>query len=136
MGSFSTRRSRNSTAVPAVAAATPVNVSPFTGQGWDVPQFTAEGQDVDGAVANPSLNLESIHPNYFEAFQVPILRGRAFIAADREGAPEVAIVSADVAARLWPQEDPIGKRLKMGAWTLVIRGTRLLAWPARPVIAA
>ncbi len=101
-------------AVPAVAAATPVNVSPFTGQGWDVPQFMAEGQDVDGAVGNPSLNLESIHPNYFEAFQVPILRGRAFIAADREGAPEVAIVSADVAARLWPREDPVGKRLKMG----------------------
>lgn len=102
-------------AVPAVAAATPVNVSPFTGQGWDVPRFTAEGQDADQAVANPSLDLESIHPNYFETFQIPILRGRWFTAADREGALEVAIVSADVAARIWPQEDPIGKRLKMGS---------------------
>ena len=101
-------------AVPAIAAATPVNVSPFTGQGWDVPQFTAEGQDLDEAAANPSLDLESIHPNYFEAFEIPILRGRAFTAADRQGAPEVAIVSADVAARIWPQEDPIGKRLRMG----------------------
>jgi putative ABC transport system permease protein len=101
-------------AVPAIAAATPVNVSPFTGQGWDVPQFTAEGQDFDQAAANPSLNLESIHPNYFEALQIPIVRGRAFTAADRDGAPEVAVVSADVAARLWPQEDPIGKQVKMG----------------------
>ena len=101
-------------AVPAIAAATPVNVAPFTGQGWDVPQFTAEGQGHDQTVANPSLNLESIHPNYFDTFQVPILRGRAFAAADTAGAPEVAIVSADVAAQVWPQSDPIGKRLKLG----------------------
>lgn len=101
-------------AVPAIAAATAVNVAPFTGQGWDVPQFTAEGQGYDQTVANPSLNLESIHPNYFETFQVPILHGRAFTAADRAGAPEVAIVSADLAAHVWPQADPIGKRLKLG----------------------
>ena len=87
---------------------------PFTGQGWDVPRFTAEGQDLDRAMANPTLNLESVHPNYFETFQIPVVRGRAFTNADRDGAPEVAIVSADVAARVWPHEDPIGKRLKMG----------------------
>ena len=100
--------------IPGVGAATPVNVLPFTGEGWDVPRFTVEGQDFDRAAANPSLNLESIHPNYFEAFQIPIERGRAFNQADREGAAEVAIVSADVAARAWPAEDPIGKRLKFG----------------------
>ena len=66
------------------------------------------------AAANPSLNLESIHPNYFATFEVALVRGRAFTAADRRGAPEVAIVSEDVAARTWPGEDPIGKRLKLG----------------------
>jgi putative ABC transport system permease protein len=101
-------------AVPAIAAATPVNVSPFTGQGWDLPRFTAEGQDADQLAANPSLNLESIHPNYFETLEVPIVRGRAFTVADREGAMDVAIVSEDVARRIWPGENPIGRRLKMG----------------------
>ena len=101
-------------AAPGIAGATPINVPPFTGQGWDVPSFTAEGQDVDRAVANPSLNLESIHPNYFTTLQVPIVRGRAFTRGDREGAPDVAIVSADVAARVWPREDPVGKRIRMG----------------------
>ena len=101
-------------AVPAISAATPVNVPPFSGQGWDLPRFTAEGQSAEHAAANPSLNLESIHPNYFETLQVPIVRGRAFTAADREGAVDVAIVSEDVAERTWPGEDPIGKRLKMG----------------------
>jgi putative ABC transport system permease protein len=102
-------------AVPAIAAATPVNVTPFSGEGgWDVPRFTAEGQSPERAATNPSLNLESVYPNYFQTFEVAVVRGRAFTAADREGTLDVAIVSEDVAARTWAGEDPIGKRLKMG----------------------
>jgi predicted permease len=101
-------------AVPAISAATPVNVSPFSGRGWDLPRFTAEGQGDEEAASNPSLNIESVHPNYFVTFEVPLARGRTFIAADREGALEVAIVSEDVAARTWPGEHAVGKRLKMG----------------------
>lgn len=101
-------------AVPAISAATPVNRSPFSDRGWDVPRFTAEGQTAEQAAANPWLNLESIHPNYFYTFEVPLVRGRAFTDADREGTLEVAIVSEDVATRTWPGEDPIGKRLRMG----------------------
>lgn len=102
-------------AVPTIAAATPVNTLPFSAEGgWDVPRFAAEGQTLDRAAENPALNLESVHPNYFETFEVPLVRGRSFTQADREGAPAVAIVSEDVAAMTWPREDPIGKRLKMG----------------------
>jgi predicted permease len=101
-------------AVPGISAVTPVNVAPFTDRGWDVPRVTAEGQSNDQAAGNPSLNLESIHPNYFSTIEAPIVRGRPFSAADRQGTVEVAIVSEDVASRLWPGENPIGKRLKMG----------------------
>lgn len=113
-------------AVPAISAATPVNVSPFSGQGWDLPRFTAEGQSDEEAASNPSLNIESVHPNYFETFELALVRGRAFTPADREGALEVAIISEDVAARTWPGDNPIGKRLKMGrpdsgnAWYTVV----------------
>ena len=101
---------------PDVAAVTPISVGPFAGTGgWDLPRFTAEGQDAYRAAANPSLNLESIHPNYFKTFEVALVRGRAFTEADRQGAPEVAIVSEDVAARTWPGDDPIGKRIKFGS---------------------
>jgi predicted permease len=100
---------------PGIAAATPLNVPPFSGLGgWDVPRFTAAGQDAAAAAANPSLNLESIHASYFTTFQIRIQRGRSFTDADRAGAFHVAIVSADVAARTWPGKDPIGMRLKMG----------------------
>ncbi len=101
-------------AVPAISAATPVNVSPFSGRGWDLPRFTAERQSDEEATSNPSLNIESVHPNYFATFEVPLVRGRTFTAADREGALAVAIVSEDVAARTWPGENAVGKRLKMG----------------------
>lgn len=113
-------------ATPIIAAATPINVIPFTGLGWDVPTFTAEGQSEDEAKANPTLNFEEIHPRYFTTFEVGLVRGRAFTDYDREGATRVAIVSEDVAARAWPGQDAIGKRLKMGGpsspdswWTVV-----------------
>jgi putative ABC transport system permease protein len=112
---------------PVIAAATPVNVPPFSGAGgWDVPRFTAERQAADRAAVNPSLNLESVYPNYFETFGIALVRGRAFTREDRQGGVMVAIVSADVAERTWPGEDPIGKRLKMGgpdsddAWRTVV----------------
>ena len=99
----------------SIGSATPVNVPPFSGTGgWDAPRFAAEGQSAERAAQNPSLNLESIYPNYFQTFGVTLVRGRAFADSDREGTVHVAIVSEDVAARAWPGEDPIGKRLKMG----------------------
>ena len=104
-------------AVPGVEGATPINALPFAGAtGWDVPRFTAEGQTAAQVVENPSLNFEAIHPTYFSTLQVPILRGRAFMPSDGKGAPPVAIVSDEVAARAWPQLDPIGKRLKLGGF--------------------
>jgi putative ABC transport system permease protein len=102
-------------AAPGISGATPVNTPPFAGTGgWDAPEFTAEGQSASRAATNPSLNLESIHPGYFETFEVTLVRGRGFTEADRPGTPEVAVVSEDLAAATWPGEDPIGKRLKLG----------------------
>jgi putative ABC transport system permease protein len=58
-----------------------------------------------------SIQARSVSPGYFEAMEIPILRGRAFTARDREDTPRVAIISASMAARYWPGEDPIGQRL-------------------------
>ena len=100
--------------IPGVEAVTPVNVLPFAG-GWSLPRFTAEGQTESQAASNPSLGLESVHHNYFDAMGVRIVTGRAFGPADRTGAEHVAVVSEDVAASTWPGTSAVGKRLKMGA---------------------
>jgi hypothetical protein len=67
-----------------------------------------------------------VHPSYFATLDVPLVRGRAFTPDDLAGAPEVAIVSEDLAARTWPGQNPIGKSLKFGrpdandAWRTVV----------------
>ena len=101
-------------ATPEVSAATPINAVPFSGVGWDAPTLTAEGQDATEVSKNGSVNLEAIQPGYFDTFGVALVRGRPFVDRDSDDAPAVAIVSEDVAARLWPAQDPLGKRLKMG----------------------
>ena len=99
-------------ALPGVQAVTTVIGPPLSGTaGWDY-GFIAEGQtDAQGA-ANPYLNFEAILPNYFKTLRLPLLRGRSFEAADREGSPLVVIVSQGIARRIWPGQDPIGKRLR------------------------
>jgi predicted permease len=99
-------------ALPGVQAVTTVIGPPLSGTaGWDY-GFIAEGQtDAQGA-ANPYLNFEAILPNYFKTLRLPLLRGRSFEAADREGSPLVVIVSQGIARRIWPGQNPIGKRLR------------------------
>jgi putative ABC transport system permease protein len=64
------------------------------------------------AVVLPSI--VSVTPGYFEAMSTPLVRGRYFAESDREDSLRVAIVDERLAARLWPNEDPIGKGLRRG----------------------
>jgi predicted permease len=110
-------------AAPGIERATPVNTAPY-GTGWDAPSFTAEGQTFEDSAGNPSLNFEAVYPNHFSTLGIAMDRGRAFAESDRPGGPQVAILSEDVAARVWPGRDPIGKRLRLPGfddpwWTVV-----------------
>jgi predicted permease len=62
----------------------------------------------------PSVAVTWTHGQYFETFGIPIVRGRGFSAEEEAEARPVAIVSRALAARFWPGEDPIGKRVKWG----------------------
>ena len=56
-------------------------------------------------------DVNRIAPRYFQTLGVRLLRGRDFTPTDKEGAPEVAILNERLAEKLWPGEDPVGKRL-------------------------
>lgn len=58
---------------------------------------------------------ESILPGFFQVMRLPILQGRGFTAADHDGVPPVVIVDDVLAAKLWPGQNPLGKRLHMSA---------------------
>ena len=84
---------------------------------------------VDGYVpkaAGEDLIIASsgyVNPDYFKAMGMPLLKGRYFDDRDVRGAPDVAIVDDKLAERFWPNEDPIGKRMRrgdQGPWRTVI----------------
>src|SRR5215217_3501494 len=63
----------------------------------------------------PGANYRSVSPNYFRAMSVPMVQGRAFTEQDREGATRVMIVNQELADRVFPGENPIGKRIGFGS---------------------
>lgn len=66
---------------------------------------------------NPTLNYQAATPGYFEAMRTRLVRGRFFDERDTTQSPRVALVSESTARRLWPNEEPLGKRLSMPSFT-------------------
>lgn len=77
---------------------------------------TSEGQSSSPATmtAKPLANWEAVTPGYFRAMDIRVLRGRPFTDADDDNARLAVIISQRLAARLWPESDPVGKRLHIG----------------------
>ena len=65
----------------------------------------------ESASRNPILNWEVATPDYFRAMDIRLLQGRLFDERDTLQSPLVVIVGQSLAARLWPGQDPIGRRM-------------------------
>lgn len=77
--------------------------------------------DVVRAGRRKQARLSGIHPDYFSIFNLTTSNGRFFSQIHIENASAVCVIGADVRARFFPDEDPIGKRLKAGTvWLTVI----------------
>ena len=65
-----------------------------------------------------------VSPEFFSTVGVPIVRGRALTMADREGSQPVALVNQELARRFWPNQEPVGKsiRLRAGATPFAVVG--------------
>ena len=95
-----------------IASSLPVadnpNHDPFSieGRSWrpfgaaGIPQFT---------------NTQAVSESYFRATGIPLLKGRLLSDSDREGSQRVAIVNDAMVRGFWPEEDPIGKHILLGA---------------------
>jgi putative ABC transport system permease protein len=62
----------------------------------------------------PSADTYSVSPDYFRVLRIPLKRGRFFSDADREGAPDVALISESCARTLFADRDAIGKHVEFG----------------------
>jgi hypothetical protein len=70
-------------------------------------QFSAEGHMRAPGEENPRASFRVISPGFFAALGVPLIAGRDFNELDVEGKEHVAIISAALAQRIFPNQDPI-----------------------------
>lgn len=72
----------------------------------------------------PMVNGSIVTPEYFHLLGMTLLRGRLFNDLDNETTPEVAVINEAMAKTYWPNEDPLGKRVKLStrasSWTTVV----------------
>ena len=77
---------------------------------------------VEGQVLPPGENFINaderiVGGRYFEAMQIPLIQGRFFNEQDIATSPRVAIIDDYMAVQLWPHQDPLGKRIRLGSLT-------------------
>jgi putative ABC transport system permease protein len=71
-----------------------------------------EGQTAVPTTSEIRMFRHRVTPGFFATLGIPLVKGRDFGADDQAQAPNVVIVSEDLARRYWPGQDPIGKRLR------------------------
>jgi putative ABC transport system permease protein len=85
--------------------------------------FVIEGRPLLRPQEKPTADFQTVSAGYLSALDLAVERGRALTDADGAEAPAVALVSASLAERFWPREDPIGRRIRIGedeAWRTVV----------------
>jgi predicted permease len=110
--------------VRAVAFASVIPLSPQQRSEAVVP----EGYSFAKGQTEAQVQTSVIDENYFSLMNTRLLRGRAFTISDKQGAPLVAIVNQEFARRYWPNQGPIGKRLRLrskdNSWAEVVGVTQ------------
>lgn len=74
----------------------------------------AENRPVNPGEAQPTSEYRTASPGYFAASSIPIIKGKDFSTTDTKTSTPVAIINQTLADRLFPGQDPIGRRI---AWT-------------------
>jgi putative ABC transport system permease protein len=96
--------------VAGVESAAWASSAPLTGSFFKT--IIREGEDPQANAARHLAVAITASPGYFRTLGIPLLRGREFTSADREGSVAVAVVNPVLADRLWPGQDPIGRRFR------------------------
>jgi predicted permease len=92
--------------VPLGGNVTSTTIAPREGQVTNDPRTSAEA---------PQFPYSRVSPEYFETLGIPLLRGRSFTPEEVKAQAPVAVISDALARHLWPNENPIGKRIRVGS---------------------
>jgi putative ABC transport system permease protein len=100
-------------AIPGVVDVGATNCLPLAGgfgMGFDI-----LGRPRGDASSSGGAGFYSISWSYFNAFKIPLLRGRSFTEHDNGAAPGVVMINQAMAKRFWPNSDPLRDRIQIGA---------------------
>jgi predicted permease len=128
---------RRVAALPGVVSAACTDVVPLS-EGGRRDEFHVEGQP-NATGPDPGVDLYMVSPGYFETLGIPRMAGRDF-ANETEAGPKAAVVNEAFAARLFKNENAIGRRVTGGGATYEIAGvvknikSRTLGEEVRPVL--
>ena len=82
-----------------------------------------EGQ-ADQSSQSPLIDTSIVSPEYFHLLGMTLLRGRLFVDQDLEDTPSIAVINQAAALTYWPNQDPVGKRVRLRAakpdWTTIV----------------
>jgi predicted permease len=100
-------------AVPGVEAASLASDLPFGGASAIF--YSAEGDATVDAETLPRAYIHRVTPEFFATLRIRLEAGRAFLPSEEQPDSPAVIVSHNVTRRFWPNQDPVGKRIKFGA---------------------
>jgi predicted permease len=113
-------------AMPGVTHAAATTDLPGLGAG--VREVEVEGKPLENPPAGIRVTFGMHTPGYLAAIGLPIISGREFNATDGDAGREAAVVSREFAAKIWPNENAIGRRFRFlngkdkppGPWCSVV----------------
>ncbi len=100
-------------ALPGVTNAAGGLPLPLNQDGWIV-SFNLLDHPVPEE-SEPSAGFYVVTPGFFEAMQIPLLKGRSFDERDQRNSAPVMIITQEFAKKFFANENPVGRRVKIGA---------------------
>jgi putative ABC transport system permease protein len=124
--------------LPGVVSVSAVSHLPLGG-GQAGRGFVIEGRPEPGPEDQPGAGYSVVCPDYFKTMNIALISGREFTLKDTPDSPGVIVINEAMARRYWPDEDPLGKRIKIdakGDWQTIVGVARdvrrRLEEPAEP----
>lgn len=115
--------------------------SQYPGSSFSFAEVYFDGEESDAEATLPTVLTTVVTAGYFEALGIGLRRGRTFDLRDAAETPNVAVINEAVARRYFPDENPVGRRLKLGGsdsampwWEIVgvVAATRNLGLDQEP----
>ena len=106
--------------IPGVESVGGTSILPM--QGNSNTFFEIPGREIGTLRERPLTEVRTVFPEYFATMETPVVQGRTFGDQDRPEAPPVVIVNQQFVELYWPDEDPLGKQIRLGDQTRTVVG--------------